>query len=302
VRQLRAAGLIDDSGNTVEAVNYGVLATYLGGGASYDPLQGFTGPTYVIGGNSYGNVGSAFAAIDQTLASLDTRITTIENTPPPSGGTDPYIDIGGTPNHADASAGTGAVAIGPNANASGDDSVAIGNHASATAPDSVAIGTGSVADRPDSVSVGSVGEERQITNVAAGTADTDAANVGQMNAGDARTLADARAYTDRRFEELMAAPMAAIDELRAHVDDRFSETDRRIDKMGAMNAAMLNMATSAAGVRTQNRVGVGIGFSGGEQALSFGYQRAIGERATLTFGGAFSSDESSAGAGIGFGW
>ena len=35
-----------------------------------------------------------------------------------------------------------------------------------------------------------------MTNVAAGTADTDAANVGQMNEGDARTLNDARAYTD----------------------------------------------------------------------------------------------------------
>jgi autotransporter adhesin len=69
-----------------------------------------------------------------------------------------------------------------------------------------------------------------------------------------------------------------------------------------MNAAMLTMATSTAGVRTQNRVGVGVGMQGSEQALSVGYQRAISDRATVTFGGAFSGSESSAGVGVGFGW
>ncbi|UHQ25167.1 YadA C-terminal domain-containing protein [Lysobacter sp. 5GHs7-4] len=62
------------------------------------------------------------------------------------------------------------------------------------------------------------------------------------------------------------------------------------------------MATSAAGIHTKNRVAVGAGFQNGEQALSIGYQRAISERATVTFGGAFSSSESSAGVGLGFGW
>nr|WP_242684344.1 YadA family autotransporter adhesin [Paraburkholderia hospita] len=44
------------------------------------------------------------------------------------------------------------------------------------------MGQGSVADRANSVSVGSAGNERQITNVAAGTAGTDAVNVDQLNA------------------------------------------------------------------------------------------------------------------------
>lgn len=38
----------------------------------------------------------------------------------------------------------------------------------------------SIADQPDTVSVGSPGEERRITNVANGIADTDAANMGQL--------------------------------------------------------------------------------------------------------------------------
>ena len=55
-------------------------------------------------------------------------------------------------------------------------------------------------------------------------------------------------------------------------------------------------------MRTQNRVGVGVGYQGGESALSLGYQRALSERATVTIGGAFSSDDSSVGGGAGFGW
>ncbi|MGL4690576.1 MAG: YadA-like family protein, partial [Stenotrophomonas maltophilia] len=45
-----------------------------------------------------------------------------------------------------------------------------------------------------------------------------------------------------------------------------------------------------------------VGFQGGESALSLGYQRALSERATVTLGGAFSSDDSSVGVGAGFGW
>src|SRR3546814_5859237 len=78
---------------------------------------------------------------------------------------------------------------------------------------------------------------------------------------------------------------------QGEIDHRLAEQDRRIDKQGAMGAAMLNMATSAAGIRTQNRVGVGVGFQGGESALSVGYQRAISDRAVITIGGAFSGDE-----------
>src|SRR3546814_6708933 len=78
---------------------------------------------------------------------------------------------------------------------------------------------------------------------------------------------------------------------QGEIDHRLAEQDRRIDKQGAMSAAMLNMATSAAGIRTQNRVGVGVGYQSGESALSIGYQRAISDRAVITIGGAFSGDE-----------
>jgi trimeric autotransporter adhesin len=55
-------------------------------------------------------------------------------------------------------------------------------------------------------------------------------------------------------------------------------------------------------VNRENRVAVGAGFSGGESALAIGYQRALSDRASLTLGGAFTDNESSAGIGFGYGW
>ncbi|MFM0199787.1 YadA-like family protein [Paraburkholderia fungorum] len=72
-------------------------------------------------------------------------------------------------------------AFGTNSLAEGMGSLAVGNLAEASAAGSVALGQGSIADRANAVSVGSVGSERQITNVAAGTEATDAVNVSQLN-------------------------------------------------------------------------------------------------------------------------
>ncbi|MBC3252466.1 YadA-like family protein, partial [Serratia fonticola] len=78
------------------------------------------------------------------------------------------------------SSGSAAIALGSDASASGASSIAIGNAASSTADNAVALGTGSIADRNNTVSVGSADNQRQITNVAAGTEDTDAVNVAQL--------------------------------------------------------------------------------------------------------------------------
>ena len=96
------------------------------------------------------------------------------------GGTVKYFNVNSTLANSSAT-GSNSVAIGPQATSSGTNSVAMGNGASATADNSVAIGAGSVADRANTVSVGSAGNERQITNVAAGTQATDAVNVGQLD-------------------------------------------------------------------------------------------------------------------------
>src|ERR1700730_9965407 len=80
--------------------------------------------------------------------------------------------------------GTNSVAVGAGASALGNNSPAIGANAfvAVSGNNSVALGQGSIATRPNTVSVGAAGQDRQITNVAAGVAPTDAANVGQLSA------------------------------------------------------------------------------------------------------------------------
>ena len=112
-------------------------------------------------------------------------------------------------------AALGSIALGTDASvgAGGTGSVALGTGSSATAANSVALGAGSEAARgPQSgyvafglpgtqnsageVSVGAPGAERQITNVAAGSAPTDAVNLAQLQAVAALVPTDAVEYDD----------------------------------------------------------------------------------------------------------
>ena len=79
-----------------------------------------------------------------------------------------------------ASAANGGAAFGDGATATGSLSTALGPNASATAANSVAIGSGSTNTVANTVSFGSAGNERRLTNVAAGINPTDAVNVGQL--------------------------------------------------------------------------------------------------------------------------
>ncbi|NNM73536.1 YadA-like family protein [Enterovirga aerilata] len=106
--------------------------------------------------------------------------------------------LGGNGNPRASAGDTSAIAIGNGASTPTGivDAVAFGTGASATTAGSVALGANSVADRLNGaselftgtglrttlgvVSVGSAGNERQITNLAGGTADTDAVNVRQL--------------------------------------------------------------------------------------------------------------------------
>ncbi|ONZ42254.1 hypothetical protein A8F46_09505, partial [Burkholderia cenocepacia] len=91
------------------------------------------------------------------------------------------IGLGANSTHGNVAIGDGAQASGKAGDAATYRGVtAIGNNATANAASSVALGYLSVADRDNSVSVGSSTLQRQITNVAAGTADTDAVNVSQL--------------------------------------------------------------------------------------------------------------------------
>jgi autotransporter adhesin len=209
-------------------------------------------------------------------------------------------------------AATNAVAVGESASVTAASGTALGQGASVTAANAVALGQGSVADRANTVSVGTAANQRQITNVAAGTQATDAANVGQVDealataktyadAGDVQTLSAAKAYADQKFLD-SGVSQADFNSFRNQVDDRFRTVDKRLDQVGAMGSAMSQMAFSTQGINQPNRLGVGVGGYGGRTALAVGYSRQVGSNTNVTFGGAVSGNESSAGVGVGIGW
>jgi hypothetical protein len=136
----------------------------------------------------------------------------------------------------------------------------------------------------------------RVSNVAEGQVDNDAVNVAQMNHGDAQTLSAARSYTDTRFNAMQSEWGAFQDDVWRRMD----QTDKRVDRQGAMNAAMMQMGMNAAGSRSpRGRVAVGMGWQAGQKAMAIGYAKPIGDRASVSLGAAFSGDERSAGVGFG---
>ncbi|MEZ0472592.1 YadA-like family protein [Luteimonas salinilitoris] len=262
--------------DAVNVAQLGQFAPVLGGGATL--VDGVLSlPTYGIQGQNYTDIGSAFTAIDSRLSSLQTAIDGIEPVPGPSGPPGPPGPQG--PEGPPGPGGSGGIAY--------DD------------------------DGKSALTLEGEGGTR-VRNVADGTAASDAVNKRQMDAGDAaaldsardyadtastRTLSSAKAYTDQRFTALNDDFLR----LEQNVGRRLDQQDRRIDKIGAMSTAMMSMSINAANSRSpRGRIAVGAGWQGGESALSVGYSKAIGDRASFSLGGAFTSDESSAGIGIGF--
>ncbi|AWH53686.1 hemagglutinin [Stenotrophomonas sp. ESTM1D_MKCIP4_1] len=197
------------------------LASYFGGSTTYDGSTSlWTAPSFSISSiatdgsltlNDYSNVTAAFSAVDGSLRMLNQRIL--------NGSSSPYLAVNSAAGAATAT-GTEAVAVGPQASASGASSVAVGNGASASADNSVALGSGSVASvgaqtgytaaygeagassSAGEVSVGSSGAERKITNVADGSDDHDATNVGQLNNGVNYAIDQSKAYTDQKIQNI----------------------------------------------------------------------------------------------------
>jgi autotransporter adhesin len=106
------------------------------------------------------------AQLNATNARVDTFENVVNNI---SGTGSPFIAINSS------------VAASAAPTATGSDAVAIGANSHASGNNSVALGANSVADEDNTASVGSAGNERRVTNVAAGTNGTDAANMNQVN-------------------------------------------------------------------------------------------------------------------------
>jgi autotransporter adhesin len=155
--------------------------------------------------------------------------------------------------------GTNTTALGDNATASGNFGVAVGNNAVASHTNSVALGNGSVTSAANTVSVGSAGNERRVSNVAAGVNSTDAVNVNQLNAAINSGAATTNAYTDQQISQLRRDAYRGI----------------------AQAGAMVPMTPASVGESTLN---AGIANYGGESAIGLAFASQIGERVSINAG------------------
>ena len=156
--------------------------------------------------------------------------------------------------------GSYTVAIGDNAKASKSSAVAIGSDAKAEHSSSVALGSEAITTRSDEVSVGKAGSEKFIANVKDAVKDTDAVNKKQMDdgdkatlvsaklftagkivsealkreAGDAKTLADAKQYTDEKFSPLntkvtnLENKITATEDKITQVEDKVTDVETKV--------------------------------------------------------------------------
>ncbi|MBB5772899.1 autotransporter adhesin [Brevundimonas vesicularis] len=193
-----SAGLLT-SGST-DAVNgaqlFGLgssLAAEIGGSTVFDPASSTLDIGLTYDGVIYGSVQEALDAVFTTSA-----------------GGSPFLAVNSALGGALAG-GLNSTAVGPAASASADNSVALGASSTATRGSLAAyaaLGLDTPQTSSGEVSIGAVGAERQLTNVAAGSAVTDAVNVGQLQgvSNDLQALADvAVAYNDSTRASLTLA-------------------------------------------------------------------------------------------------
>ncbi|MEM5288665.1 YadA-like family protein [Paraburkholderia sabiae] len=176
-------------------------AAALGGGSSYNSSTGaITNPTYNVAGATYNNVAGALTGVDGRMNNLGNTITymnNVINNTVINGGGIKYFHANSTLADSTAS-GTNSVAIGGGAIATASNSVALGANSTTTANLSAAAynpgsATLSGTTAAGEVSVGYAGAERRVTNLAAGSAATDAVNVSQLMSEDSKVNAEGAA-------------------------------------------------------------------------------------------------------------
>lgn len=203
---------------------------------------------------------------------------------------------------AGAQAGNGGAAFGDNAIAlTSQQGTALGNGATVTSDTGVALGAGAQATRAGmngttekysnvavtstagAVSVGSAGNERQITNVAGGTADTDAVNVRQLDAAIAQT----NQYYSNQFYNL-----------RSEID----KVDKDASAGSAASMAMASMPQSV--LPGKAMLTAGVGHYEGQSAVAVGVSNfSENGRWVVNFNGSANTrGKMGAGVGVGIHW
>lgn len=217
----------------------------LGGGAKVNPDGSVTGPTYIIGGNSYDNVGDALRA----QGDLSVQYVADENGKP----TNNVILTGD---------GTGAPVKISNVAAGTEDTDAV-NYSQIK--NNVGYDQNEDGSRGDTITLvgGSTGPVT-IQNLADGKKDSDAATVRQVN----QARQDSFDYTDQQVSVLREQNNARFDALSGEISDVRSEA--RAGVASAMAAAGLrfddrpgkaSIAGGLGGFKTATSMAVGAGYT-----------------------------------------
>ncbi|MFY2675544.1 YadA family autotransporter adhesin, partial [Achromobacter xylosoxidans] len=163
-------------------------------------------------------------------------------------------------------------------------SVAVGANAAATAPGSVALGEGAQATRANTVSMGTAGAERQITNVAAATHDTDAVNLRQAirtsRQAAQQAAREARRHTDNRVAQLRrdnnagvasAMAMAALPSTSSPGKSMFAVGAATYDSQSAVAMGVSARSRSGAWVYRMSFSGSTAGQTGASVGVTFAW-------------------------------
>ncbi len=170
-----------------------------------------------------------------------------------------------------------ATAIGASANAQADFATALGANTVASAQGAVAIGAGSVADQADTVSFGNAALQRRLTNLSDGTADSDAATVGQMNAAVAGISVDTN------------AALAATQANTASIATNTAAIAGNTSAIAGNTNAIADLQSGAAGVSARiayfdvNSTGAGAS-AGGVNALALGREASAEGETAMAIG------------------
>jgi autotransporter adhesin len=148
-----------------------------------------------------------------------------------------------------------------------------------------------VADRANTVSVGSAGNERQVTNVAAGTATTDAVNVGQLNDSIGAAVGN------------LPAGMTA----KNYTDQQINSVQNSVNQVAKSAYAGIAAATALTMIPDVDQgktiaVGIGGGTYKGSQAVALGVSARITENLKMKAGAGTSSSGATVGVGASYQW
>ena len=213
--------------------------------------------------------------------------------------------------------GNSSYSVGNDNRVSGDNTFVLGNNVNTSAKNAIILGNDSTSDRDNTVSVGATGKERQIINVRAGTASSDAVNVKQMkdsnaatltsanahaDAGDATTLNQAKQHATQVGTQTLASAQKYTDSKIADLENTFSRLDKSANA-GIASALAIGNLPQPTGVG-RNMLSIGTATHNGEQAIAVGVSGITTDNKYVLKGGFSTNTDNdvSSALSVGFQW